>query len=166
MIFGLVLVAMADAAQGASPGVHPAEIEARLAPLVGDWTIPGQEASYRETCEWYRNRSFVVCTSTDSSDNSMSQSILGYSASEGRFTYHNYGSAGTSNSRFGYPLGENGLVYTLERRSSAGHVRATTYVTPQPDGRVHFREERSVNGGPWSEAANFHYVRRNGGTGR
>lgn len=160
MIVELVLASIATAEQGASSGVHPAEIEARLAPLVGDWTIPGQEASYRETCEWYRNRSFVVCTSTDSTDNSVSQSILGYSAIEGRFTYHNYGSTGTSNSRFGYPLGENGIVYTLERRSSAGHIRATTFVMPQADGRVHFREERSINGGPWNEVANFHYVRR------
>lgn len=165
MIIGLAL-AFLTAAQGASPGVHAAEIEARLAPLVGDWTIAGQEASYRETCEWYRNRSFVVCTSTDSSDNSISQSILGYSAIEARFTYYNFGSAGTSNSRFGYPLGANGLVYTLERRSSAGHVRATTFVAPQADGRVHFREERSINGGPWNEVANFHYVRRTAGSAR
>lgn len=162
MIIGPALISLA-AAQAASAGVHAAEIEARLAPLVGDWTIPGREASDRETCEWYRNRSFVVCPSTDRSDNSMSQNVLGFSAIEGRFTDHNYGSAGKSNSRFGYSLGENGLVYTLERRCSAGHVRATTYVMPQADGRVHFREERSVSGGPWIETANFRYVRGSAG---
>jgi len=166
MVIGLGLASLAAVTQAASPGVHPAEIEARLAPLVGDWTIAGQEATYRETCEWYRNRSFVVCTSIDTSDGSMSQSVLGYSAAETRFTYYNYESGGTSNSRFGYPLGENGLVYTLERRSSAGYTRTATFITPQADGRLQFREERSVNGGPWNETANFYYVRRNSGRSR
>jgi hypothetical protein len=162
MVSLLAVIAFAGGLQAPPANVHPPEVEARLGTIVGDWTIAGQEATVRETCEWYRNRSFVVCTSTDSSDGSMSQSILGYSAAEGRFTYHNFGSGGTSNSRVGYPHGENGLVYTLERRTSAGVVRTTTFLTPQSDGRFHFREERSVNGGPWSESANFYYVRRGG----
>ena len=152
--------------QAPTPNVHPPEVEARLAAIVGDWAVEGQEATFREICEWYRHRSFVICTSTDSSDNSTSQSIIGFSAADGRFTYHNIDSGGTSTSRFGYPHGEQGLVYTLERRTAAGVVRATTFVTPAPDGRVHFREERSVNGGPWREAANFHYVKRNGAQAR
>ena len=159
-MLGLAFALLHVASQAAAASVHPPEVEMRLAPLVGDWTIPGQEATYRETCEWYRNRSFVVCTSTDSGDNSISQSILGYSASEGRFTYYNFSGSGASNVRVGYPHGEKGLVYTIERRTSAGIVRATTFLTPQPDGRYHFREERSVNGGPWTEAVNFYYVRR------
>ncbi len=160
MIFFKSAVALALLAQAGATRVHPAEVEARLATVVGDWTIPGHEATYREQCEWYRNRAFVVCATSDSSDDTMSHSILGYSAIEQRFTYQNYGSGGTSNSRFGYPLGENGLVYTLERRNSSGHVRVTTYLTPQADGRLHFREERSLNGEPWKETASFFYVRR------
>jgi hypothetical protein len=136
---------------GASPAsVHPPEIEARLAHIVGDWTVEGQEATYRETCEWYKDRSFVVCSTTDSSDGSASQSILGYSAFEARFTYYNFGNGGTSNVRSGYPHGDSGLVYTLERRNPSGYYRVTTYVLPQSDGRLHFREE----------TANFHYIRR------
>ena len=166
MLSNLAVHMLAIALQAPDAGVHPPEVEARLAAIVGDWTIAGQEATFRETCEWYRNRSFVVCTSADSSDASTSQSILGYSAAEGRFTYYNFGSGGGSNARSGYPHGENGIVYTLERRTAAGVVRATTFLTPQPDGRFHFREERSVNGGPWHEAANFHYVRRNAAQAR
>lgn len=166
MVITFAVNMLAMGLQAPAATVHPPEVEARLAPIVGDWTVEGQEATFRETCIWYRRRSFVVCTSTDSSDGSMSQSILGYSAAEGRFTYHNIESGGTSTSRHGYPHGENGLVYTLERWIAAGVVRATTYLTPQPDGRFHFREERSVNGGPWNEAASFHYVRRNAARAR
>jgi hypothetical protein len=166
MFSNYAVTVLAMGLQAPAASVHPPEVEARLAVIVGDWTVAGQEATYREICEWYRNRSFVVCTSTDSSDGSMSQSILGFSAAEARFTYHNFASGGTSNSRVGYPHGENGLVYTLERRTAAGVVRATTYLMPQPDGRIHFREDRSVNGGPWNEAANFYSVRRNAAQAR
>lgn len=157
LTLGILLLVSSPA--GAS--VHPPEIEARLAPLVGDWTIAGQEKTYREKCGWYRDKSFVVCTSEDSSDNSISQSVLGYSITEGNFTYQNFGSGGSSNSRIGFPNGERGLVYTLERKTSTSVVRSTTFVTPQADGRVHFREDRSLNGGPWSTAADFYYVPRN-----
>jgi hypothetical protein len=160
MITGLAVAALALVGGAGAASVHPAEIEARLAPLVGDWTIEGHEATYRETCEWFAGRSFVVCNTTDSSDGSASQSVLGYSAFEQRFTYHNYTNSGTSNTRFGYPFGDNGLAYTLERRNASGYYRVTTYIAPQPDGRLHFREERSTNGAPWKETANFYYVRR------
>jgi len=160
MLSTFAVHALAIALQPPAASVHPPEVEARLAAIVGDWTIAGQEANFRETCDWFRGRSFVICVSSDSSDGSMSQSILGYSATEGRFTYYNFASGGSSNARVGYPHGENGIAYTLERRTAAGVVRATTVLTPQPDGRFHFREERSVNGGPWTEAASFYYVRR------
>ncbi|QPC98157.1 hypothetical protein [Qipengyuania soli] len=160
MVGIFVLATAALSGQAETTSTHPQEVEQRLSHLVGDWTIAGEEATYRETCEWYANRSFVVCSSSDSSDGSKSQSVLGYSSIEARYTYQNFGSGGTSNTRFGYPLGEDGLVYTLERKNSAGYVRVTTFVTPQSDGRLHFREERSVNGSPWTETANFYYVRR------
>lgn len=145
---------------GAAAAVHPPEIEARLAAVVGDWTVEGQEGSFRERCEWYGDRAFVVCTSEDSNDGSASQSIIGYSAADGHFTYHHYASTGSSNSRIGFPYGERGMVYTAERRTPAGIVRMTTTVNPQPDGRIHFREERSLDGGPWTEAVQFFYVAR------
>lgn len=156
MLIGLFVLASGPAAAG----VHPPEVEARLAAIVGDWTLAGQEATFRERCDWYHDRAFVVCASEDRSDRSHSQSVIGYSAAEGHYTYHNFDSSGASNSRIGHPHGELGLVYTAERRSKKGLVRMTTWLTPQPDGRVHFREERSLAGGPWTEAADFHYVRR------
>ena len=47
LAFAVLLFA---AAQPAAAGVHPPEVEARLAAAVGDWTIEGMEKTYRETC--------------------------------------------------------------------------------------------------------------------
>ena len=153
-------LALLVAASPASAGVHPPEIEARLAEMVGDWTIEGQETVYRERCDWFRDRSFVVCTSEDIGDNSISQSIIGYSKAEGHFTYHNFGNSGASRSETGFAHGDRGLVFTSERRGADGLARSTITLTPLPDGRVRFRQERSVDGGPWTSAADFHFVAR------
>ena len=160
MGLGLALVMLAAAQAAPVTSVHPPEIEARLAKVVGDWTVAGQEATYRETCEWYGPRAFIVCNTTDTSDGSMSRSILGYSKDKQRFTYHNYSASGSSRSELGFPHGTNGIVYTDERPSKDGLARVTTWVEPQADGRVRFRQARSVNGGAWEEVADFHYVRR------
>ena len=49
----------------AAANAHPAEVEQQLAFLVGDWTIKGLEANYRDQCTWFDARSFVVCDTTD-----------------------------------------------------------------------------------------------------
>ena len=140
--------------------VHSKEIEAHLAPIVGDWTISGQEQTYRETCEWYGDRAFVACNFVDKSDGSRGHSILGYSKAKERFTYQNYIASGTSRYELGYPLGKDGIVYTDDRPSGGEPARITTLVRPQPDGRLHFVQERSIKGGPWEKVVDFYYVRR------
>jgi hypothetical protein len=155
----LTTLVVLTAASPACSGAHPADVEARLASLIGDWTVEGHEKTFVERCEWFGDRAFVVCSASDSSDGSMSRSILGYSRPEGRFTYFNYSGKGGSRSEAGFPHGDRGLVYVHERSSAEGHARTTTVLAPLADGRMHFRKERSVNGGPWGEVANFHYVR-------
>lgn len=54
----------------AQAAVHIADVETSLSRLVGDWTVKGQEDTYRETCEWFGDRAFVVCSYQDRSDNS------------------------------------------------------------------------------------------------
>ncbi|HEX8624801.1 MAG TPA: hypothetical protein VF782_06950 [Allosphingosinicella sp.] len=147
------------AAAPAAAGVHPPEIEARLAAAIGDWTIKGMEKTYSEKCDWYGDRAFVVCVSEDSSDGSSSRSIMGYSSAERHFTYHNYSASGSSNTRIGFPHGEAGMVYTTERKVPEGTARITTFLTPEGKG-VRFREERSLNGGPWQVAMEFNYIPR------
>jgi hypothetical protein len=157
---GLLLVAAAQAAPAPAQATHTPDVEARLAAIVGDWTIPGQETSYRETCTWYGERAFVVCASTDAADGTMSQSILGYSKARGRFTYQNYAGSGTSRHELGFPHGARGIVYTDERLSDGRPARISTFVEPQPDGRLRFRQDKSVEGGPWQNAVDFYYVLR------
>ena len=155
--FSLAAVAL----PGAAPGqTHPPYIEARLATVVGDWTIPGQEKTYRETCVWYGPRAFVTCEFEDKADGSFGRSILGYSKAKQRFTYQNYSASGTSRHELGFPHGTRGIVYTDERDSADGLARVSTFLEPQADGRLKFRQERSVKGGPWVQTVDFYYVRR------
>lgn len=117
----------------AMAGVHPAEVEARLGILVGEWTVVGREATYRDKCDWFGDRSFVICITHNSVE---------------------------SNARIGFPSGERGLVLTTERRQPAGLTRITTLLEPQADGRLRIREDRPVNGGPWSTTAEIFYIAR------
>lgn len=155
-----IAIAAAAIAAPALAQTHAPDIEARLAAVIGDWTIPGQEKTYRETCVWYGARAFVACEFADKSDGSIGRSILGYSKATGRFTYQNYTGAGTSRHELGFPHGARGIVYTDERPSADALARVTTYLEPQADGRLRFRQERSVNGGPWAQTVDFYYVRR------
>ena len=148
------------ASVSASAGVHTPEVEARLARLVGDWTIKGQETTYREQCDWFADRAFVACSYEDKSDKSRGHSILGYSKAEGQFTYHSYGHSGSSNTRFGFPHGKDGIVFVRERRSDGSHYRTSTYLEPRADGSFHFREDQSINGAAFKTTYEFDYVRR------
>jgi hypothetical protein len=159
---GLSVLAAVGIATGSSAQAqtHAPDVEARLAKIVGDWTVEGQEKTFRETCGWYGKRAFVVCNSQDSSDGSMGVSILGYAKARERFTYHHYSGSGTSRSESGFPHGGQGIVYTDERPAQDGTARVQTWLEPQADGRLRFRQERSVNGGPWEKSADFFYVKR------
>ena len=142
--------------------VHPPEVEARLASMVGDWTVEGMEDVYRETCTWYGDRSFVVCDMTDTSDDTASVSVIGYSQADGHYTYQHYSKAGSSRNEIAFPFGERGLVFTAERKGANGVSRFSSHFEPLADGRAHFRQVRSLNGGPWTESADLYYVPRSG----
>ena len=66
------------AAAAAAAPLHPPEIEAHLAPLVGDWTRAGKQATYRDHCVWYDRRAFVVCSLTDGASGLRVEAIVGY----------------------------------------------------------------------------------------
>ena len=72
------------------------------------FTVVKPIARNLERCEWFGDRAFVVCSASDSSDGSMSRSVLGYSRTDGRFTYFNYGGKGGSRSEVGFPHGDAG----------------------------------------------------------
>jgi hypothetical protein len=157
----LVFAASAAAEAPAAPGhIHSPDVEARLAPLIGDWTVAGKEATYRDTCVWFGDRAFVVCSLDSKANGEKVQAVLGYSKARERFTYLNYASDGTSRYELGFPQGERGIVFTDERMTPKGLARVTTYTEPQADGRVRFRQEMSINGGPWQPSGEVYYVRR------
>lgn len=158
-VAALILVTLAPAPLQA--GVHPPEVEQRLAFIVDDWTIEGAEQTYRETCDWYAERSFVVCNSVDREGGtpSHSVSILGWSAATQNYTYHHYGQNGRSRSETCFANAQAGLTCLGERRDGPNLVQTRSYIWPDRDG-AGFRSERSVNGGPWTESARFRYVPR------
>ena len=154
-VFWLALMAVT----GAAPA-HPQSVEAHLAPLVGNWTRVGLEATYRDHCVWYDRRAFVVCSLTDGRSGGRLEAILGYSKEEQRYTYQSFSNAGDSRLFYGYPLGADGLVFTDERKVDGQPVRLTTSLIPQPDGRLRMVQDRSVMGGPWQRLGEVYYVKR------
>lgn len=159
LIFPLALMTTAQASE--ARGAHPAEVEQRLAFLVEDWTIEGMESTYRETCRWYHGRSFVVCETVDRSEGepSHSVSILGWSAAANHYTYHHYGQNGRSRSEDCFANDLQGLTCLGERRTDSGLIQTWSLIWPVEGGAA-FRQERSLNGGPWEETVSLKYVPR------
>ena len=155
---GLSLVAGSSSGQA---GVHPPEVEQRLSFLVNDWTIQGAEATYREHCEWYAQRSFVVCNTVgrEGGTPTHSVSILGWSAASQNYTYHHYGQSGRSRSETCFANELGGLTCLNERRDGAKLIESCSHIWPVSGGAA-FRNERSENGGPWKETVRLKYVPR------
>jgi hypothetical protein len=145
----------------ASAGVHPSEVEERLSFLVNDWTIEGAEATYREHCEWYAERSFVVCNTVDREGGASvhSVSIVGWSAATQNYTYHHYAQNGRSRSETCFANEQGGLTCLAQRRDGAKLIESRSHIWPVEGGAA-FRNERSENGGPWKEAISLKYVPR------
>ncbi|MEO7410381.1 MAG: hypothetical protein ABIU10_03540 [Sphingomicrobium sp.] len=155
MIGGLLWLAAGAAATVHSPGV-----EAHLASLVGDWTRVGKETTYRDHCVWFDRRAFVVCSLSDKASGLRVEAIVGYSKDDERYTYESYSNEGKSHVQYGFALGANGIVFTDESNVNATPMRLTTSIMPEPDGRLHMTQDRSVRGGPWQQVGEVYYVPR------
>lgn len=154
------LAGLTSAAVGQA-GVHPTEVEQRLSFLVNDWTIEGAEATYREHCEWYAERSFVVCNTVDREDGTpvQSVSILGWSALTQNYTYHHYGQNGRSRSETCFASAQKGLTCLYQRRDGPKLIESRSHIWPVQGGAA-FRNERSENGGEWKATVRLKYVPR------
>lgn len=148
-------------------GAHPPEVEHRLSFLVNDWTIHGAETTYREHCEWFAERSFVVCNTEDreSGQPVRSVSILGWSAADQNYTYHHYAQNGRSRSETCFANDLGGLTCLGRRREGAKLIDTRSHIWPA-DGGAGFRAERSENGGAWKETVALTYVPRESGRGQ
>ena len=146
----------------AAANVHPAEVEQQLAFMVGDWTIKGLEANYRDNCTWFDARSFVICDTTDNRrGNHHSIAVLGWSAAGGHYTYQQYDESGRSRTEPCYANGDKGLTCLGEMRTKDGLVQTRSFIWPTASG-LGIRQEKSVNAGPWTDVGRVDYVRRAG----
>jgi hypothetical protein len=145
----------------AAVGAHPAEVEQRLSFLVNDWTIEGAEATYRENCEWYADRSFVVCNSEDRDGGTpvRSVSIFGWSAATQNYTYHHYAQNGRSRSEICFANERGGLTCLGQRRDGRKLIESRSHIWPVQGGAA-FRNERAENGAAWKEVVSLKYVPR------
>ncbi|HEY0648548.1 hypothetical protein [Phenylobacterium sp.] len=159
-----VVVGIAILAGGpAAAGVHPPEVEARLALFAQNWTIEGMEGAFREDCEWYHDRSFVVCHATEVEDGKTfhSVSVLGFSSRARTYTYLHYSSTGGSRTETGYPTETGGLVFLGERQTAQGFAQTRSVITPNAAGPGFlFEQTRALNGGEWKPTVKFKYVTR------
>jgi hypothetical protein len=77
------------------------------------------------------------------------------------YTYHHYDQNGRSRSETCFANELQGLTCLGERRTDAGLVQSRSHIWPVQGGAA-FRNERSVNGGAWSETVRLKYIPRAG----
>lgn len=148
-----------------SPAADAKEVAARqrerLEFLIGTWTVESMEDSFTETCEWYHQRSHVVCSSetVTAGGTRKGVSVFSYSTRKGRYVYYHYGSSGVANEMDVFIV-DKSLLATYERQVGADLVREQVWMTPRADGTYDFREDDSTNGGPWTTVASVHYLRK------
>jgi len=159
MIVGTALIAAPGSA-----GVHPAEVESRLAFIVGDWTVSGSDAVYSDNCQWFDDRSFVVCDTRDARKGELHHSIavLGYSAATGNYTYQQYDNSGHGRNEACYADERGGIVCLGERRDGTNLTQTRSYIWPNTGG-LGISQDKSVNAGSWSKVGEVQYVKRKAG---
>ncbi|MEO8187874.1 MAG: hypothetical protein ABI580_10985, partial [Burkholderiaceae bacterium] len=135
------------------------DVRAKLSFFQGSWTLRGSESTYTEVCEWLPGGGFLSCRAEERqpSGNGFSQSIFGYSAADGMYTYNGFDGIGTSRALRG--TNQKG-IWRFFGQSDRGPTwqRWQVTITPTADG-FRFKEEVSERGGPWKERFVTDYVR-------
>ena len=147
MLVFLVLFPTAVAAAEEKP---PADPRSQLEYFVGTWTIAGEE-NYRETCRWTPGKRAIICETAGGF------SLFNYEAPQR--TYHHYGWSrdGVLEILSGWVEGGRWtFVGTTEKPGE--HKRIQVVLTPTKSGFT-FRQDVSVNSGPWKKEHDFEYVR-------
>lgn len=153
VVFGL------STASGHAEQRAPDDPYSNLAFFEGQWTVEGQESTYKEVCEWFPNRRFLICKAEDKegATPAWTMSIFGYSTEKSSYTHTLFGGSGMIRTIHGWL---DGSTWTFTGETQAGGDTKRTQVTIKPtkNGFV-FRQDASVNGVPWKKAAEFTYVR-------
>ena len=126
--------------------------------LVGTWTIPGQESTYKETCAWYQGERHIVCnTVSERKDGSIghSMSILSFVPDEG-YVYTGIGSGGRYATHEKGTFEDGILQYTDQANGGTIRIR----IGPFTDRNiVPFTVHSSRNGTDWELVESFNYTR-------
>lgn len=141
--------------------MHPAEVENETILMVNDWTIVGKEGTYRETCECYAERSFVMCNTVDRARGPTTHSvgILRWSEATRNHSYHYYSQFGRTRSEICFRNDLSGLSCVHADREGEKLIESRSHIWPLPSGAV-FSHEQSETGGPWKETVRLSYVAR------
>ena len=153
-----LIIAAALAAVPAEAAASP-QVEQGLAFLVGEWTIAGFEDRYRDSCTWFDERAFVVCNTIDGRRGKPQRhvAVLGWSADTRNYTYLSYAQDGSSRMERCFANDLKGLTCLGEHRGDGGLAQTRTHIWPLPTG-LGLRQERSLNGGAWSDVGQVGYI--------
>lgn len=131
----------------------------KLAFFEGTWTVKGSESTYRETCEWFQNRRFLVCKGEDTEgpNPDWTMSIFGYSKDKQAYTHTVFPTSGVQRTILGWVHGTT-WIFTGESQAGGDTSRSHVTIAPTKKGFT-FRREVSINGLAWKRMNDFTYVR-------
>lgn len=156
----LTVLAAASAAIASAPSTAGApQVEQGLAFLVGEWTVAGMEGRYLDSCTWFDDHAFVVCNTSDGRHGKPQHHVaaIGWSAQSGNYTYLAYGQDGSSRMETCFASDKKGLMCLGERRGPDGYSQTRSHIWPTSTG-LGISQDRSLNGGPWSEVGQVAYI--------
>ena len=140
---------------------EPSTEHKKLSAIVGHWTIQGMEDRYLEICEMYQGGYFLVCNTefkTKSGGLSKGVSIMGYSTEGKHITYYHYGSSGESQTLKG-KIDEVGNLFFEGEELIEGKLTKTRVAMNKAGENYNFKEETSVDNGPWTTSTEIVYLR-------
>ena len=161
----LVLLASAPCLGAQTPGervtgVAPPSPMARLAPLVGRWTMASLPAgvSLVETCEWFVGERQVVCQmrSRSATWQRGALTVFGYDAADSTYSMTAFGSGGQQSVARGRARGDT-LVFDGELRTGTGRKSTRVTIVARTDGFDLLEQEADGEGG-WKPAGRVRYV--------
>ena len=164
LAFGVATLSAATACAQApgGQGIVPAPQSplARLAPLVGAWTMAALPAGVTliETCEWFIGERQLVCRmqSRSATWQRGALTVFGYDAADSTYSMTAFGSGGQQSVARGRPRGDT-LVFEGELRTGTGQKRTRVSIVPGVDG-FDLLEQEADRAGGWKPAARIRYI--------
>ena len=158
LLAGRTLAAQAPVADAGSSANAPL---ARLAPLVGRWTMASLPAgvTLEESCEWFVGDRHVICQmrSRSSQWQRGALTVFSYDAADSSYAMTAFGSGGQQSVARGRARGDT-LVFEGELRTEAGRKRTRVTIVPRADGFDLTEQEADTQGG-WRAGGRVRYIR-------